>query len=232
MDCYNGDCSWWGGNLEGAAQYPVQLQVPHRLVYSAHDYPSSVYTQSWFLAPTYPNNLPGVWDQHWGYLVKQDIAPVWLGEFGTRLQTPSDQQWLTALTKYLGQGASGINWTYWCWNPNSGDPGGILNDDWTTINRAKQSYLTPIEFPLTGGGTPPVTSAAPPTSPPTNMPAPTNTPGTAPTATRAPGDLALQVDDKVGAAGQETASTIQPDIEVINTGSTPMALGNLTMRYG
>lgn len=230
VDCYNGDCYWWGGNLEGAAQYPVRLNVPNRLVYSAHDYPSSVYNQSWFMAPNYPNNLPDFWDKHWGYLIKQHIAPVWLGEFGTRLQTTSDQQWLATLTNYLGKGATGINWTFWCWNPNSGDTGGILNDDWTTTNQAKQNYLTPIEFALTGGGTPPTPTALP-TRTPTNTPAPTNTPGTTPTATPAPGGLALQVYYKVGAVGQDTANIIRPYVEVVNTGSTPITLNNVTIRY-
>ncbi len=156
VDCYgpggqtSGNCYWWGGNLQGVATYPVRLNIPNRLVYSAHDYPASVYQQSWFKAPNYPNNLPGVWDTDWGYLYKNKIAPVWLGEFGSRLQTTSDQRWLATIVKYLGKGASGINWTFWCWNPDSGDTGGILNDDWTTVNQTKQDYLTPIEFPLGG----------------------------------------------------------------------------------
>ncbi len=152
VDTYNGDSYWWGGNLAGAGTYPVQLNVAGRLVYSAHDYPASVYNQPWFSAANYPDNLPGVWDAHWGYLARNNIAPVWLGEFGTRLATTSDQQWLSKLTAYLGTGATGINWTFWSWNPNSGDTGGILNDDWTTVNTQKQSYLTPIEFALDGSG--------------------------------------------------------------------------------
>ncbi len=154
VDCYRpggqtgGDCYWKGGNLEGAATYPVQLTVSNRLVYSAHDYPASVYQQPWFKDPQYPHNLPAIWDTHWGYLAKDDIAPIWLGEFGSRLQTVGDQQWLTALVNYLGKGASGISWTFWSLNPDSSDTGGILNDDWTTVNQAKQDALTPIEFPL------------------------------------------------------------------------------------
>ena len=118
VDCYGpggattGDCYWWGGNLEGVASKPVQLSVPYQLVYSAHDYPASVYNQTWFSAPGYPGNMPAIWDKHWGYIAKQGIAPIWLGEFGTELATQSDQQWLNALTTYLGKGASGFNWTY------------------------------------------------------------------------------------------------------------------------
>ncbi|HAJ63533.1 MAG TPA: glycoside hydrolase, partial [Cyanobacteria bacterium UBA8543] len=30
---------------------------------------------------------------------------------------------------------------YWSWNPNSGDTGGILQDDWQTVQTAKQELL-------------------------------------------------------------------------------------------
>jgi endoglucanase len=176
-DIFNGAGYWWGGNLEGVAQFPVQLNVANRLVYSAHDYPLDVASQPWFSDPTYPNNLPGIWDKYWGYIAKQNIAPVWLGEFGTLLDDTSDQQWFAAMTSYLGTGASGINWTYWSWNPNSGDTGGILEDDWMTVNTAKQAYLTPIEFALNGSS-----GGSTPTSTPTRAATSTGTPAATPTA--------------------------------------------------
>jgi aryl-phospho-beta-D-glucosidase BglC (GH1 family) len=148
---------WWGGNLSAAGQFPVQLSVAGRLVYSAHDYPASVYNQPWFSSPQYPTNLASVWTANWGYLYQQNIAPVWLGEFGSTLQTTSDQQWLSQLVTYLGNaapGQQGISWTWWSWNPDSGDTGGILQSDWTTPIAAKVNALKPIEFsfPATGGG--------------------------------------------------------------------------------
>jgi endoglucanase len=154
------DCYWWGGNLEGAQTYPVQLNVANRLVYSAHDYPHDVATQTWFSDPNYPNNMPAIWDAHWGYLQKNNIAPVLLGEFGTKLADTSDQQWFSTITNYLGTGVSGINWTFWSWNPDSGDTEGILQNDWLTVNTAKQAYLNPIEFALDGTG---ATSTSTPT---------------------------------------------------------------------
>ncbi|HZR40673.1 MAG TPA: glycoside hydrolase family 5 protein, partial [Ktedonobacteraceae bacterium] len=63
VDCYgpggktqgNGtNCYWWGGNLQGVKDHPVQLNVAHRLVYSVHDYPLSVYGQPWFSSADYP----------------------------------------------------------------------------------------------------------------------------------------------------------------------------------
>ena len=151
VESHGGQNYWWGGNLAGAGAAPVRLNVANRLVYSPHDYPASVYPQAWFSAPDYPTNLPAVWDAKWGYLHRAGVAPVLLGEFGTKLATLSDQQWLTALASYLGTGVDGIHWTFWSWNPNSGDTGGILKDDWQTIDQAKQAMLVPLQFPLGGG---------------------------------------------------------------------------------
>ena len=53
--------------------------------------------------------MPAVWDKYWGYLFKQNIAPVWLGEFGTTLQRPVDQQWLTTLVDVPGHRRSGAD---------------------------------------------------------------------------------------------------------------------------
>ena len=118
-------CSWWGGNLAGAAEFPVRLNVPNKLVYSAHDYATSVFEQDWFNDPNFPNNLePEIWDPNWGYLHKQNIAPVLVGEFGTTLADPRDQQWLSTLLNYMT--ANNMSFTYWSWNPNSGDTGGIV----------------------------------------------------------------------------------------------------------
>lgn len=188
VESYNGDYYWWGGNLMGAGSAPVQLKVPNQVVYSAHDYPASVYPQSYFSAPDYPNNLTGIWDRHWGYLKKNNIAPVLLGEFGTKLATASDQQWFNGIVAYLGTGVTGFNWTFWSWNPNSGDTGGILADDWNTVIQAKQSKLATIQA---AGGAPapaPVPTPAPVPSPtpvptPAPVPAPTPVPIPPPAAT-------------------------------------------------
>lgn len=164
------DCGWWGGNLSKAGQYPVRLNVANRLVYSPHEYATSVYHQAWFDDPTYPANMPGIWDKYWGYLYKQNIAPIMMGEFGTTLQDPKDKVWLQNLMAYTGTGVNGMSFTYWSWNPNSGDTGGIANDDWTTINQAKQDILQPYLIPPVGGGG-------------TSSPSPTGTPNTSPTPT-------------------------------------------------
>ncbi len=160
----------------------MRLNVAGRLVYSAHEYPASVAYQTWFSDPTYPNNMPGIWDSFWGYLTKQGIAPVLVGEFGSKLQTTSDQQWFSSFLAYMKQ--NGHSWTFWSLNPDSGDTGGLLADDWQTVIQVKQDALKPLQFPFIGAGS--VSSA---TSTP--MPSPTPTKAATPTPTLAPASLLL-----------------------------------------
>ncbi len=205
VDCYGpggatepsagASCTWWGGMLTGAQDFPVRLNVANRLVYSPHEYDNGVFAQTWFSDPTFPNNMPALWDKWWGYLHKNNIAPVMLGEFGSLLNDSQDGVWLSALMNYLGSGVNGMSWTFWCLNPNSGDTGGILMDDWVTVNTTKQNYLTPYQFALDGGGvtntptrTPTRTNTPPITNTPTRTPTRTNTPPNGPslTPTRTP----------------------------------------------
>lgn len=136
---HGGESTWWGGNLAGAEKNPVVLAKSDKLVYSPHDYPASVYRQAWFEARDYPENLVAVWDKFWGYLAQQDAAPVVLGEFGGKLETESDRAWLRTLVTYLRERE--IGWIWWSWNPNSGDTGGILRDDWVTVDERKTDHL-------------------------------------------------------------------------------------------
>lgn len=143
---YDGQYTWWGGNLMGVETAPVRLNVPHRLVYSAHEYPETVYPQVWFGDPNYPKNLPAVWDQYWGYLVHENTAPVLIGEFGTRYETEKDRQWLQSFQSYIRQNQ--LSWTFWSLNPDSGDTGGLLKDDWLSIQQPKQDLLKQIQYPF------------------------------------------------------------------------------------
>ncbi|MHB1159885.1 MAG: cellulase family glycosylhydrolase [Chloroflexota bacterium] len=147
VEQHDGDWYWWGGNLMGARDHPVQLELPGRLVYSAHDYGPGVFWQGWFSAPDFPRNLPGVWRSHWGYLQEEGIAPVLIGEFGGRSVEATDAEgvWQRSLLDYLQR--SEVSYFAWSLNPNSGDTGGLLGDDWLTVVSDKQQlyegYLAP-----------------------------------------------------------------------------------------
>ncbi|UPY36285.1 Calx-beta domain-containing protein [Sediminicoccus sp. KRV36] len=164
VGAHQGENYWWGGNLMGVRDRPIELDVTNKVVYSPHDYPNSVYPQPWFQGADFASKLPAKFDQMWGYIFKEGIAPIYLGEFGTKLSDPKDAPWFEAITSYisgdldndgthdLAAGQQGISWTFWSWNPNSGDTGGILKDDWRSVNEEKMAYLRPITFELPSGG--------------------------------------------------------------------------------
>jgi endoglucanase len=158
---------WPGGNLAGVgkagggrpAPRPVTLSVPNRLVYSAQDYGPDLYSGlAWCQLGTTaltPDACRGVWDRTWGYIAKQEIAPVWLGEFGTvngfkPNDTTSQQDyadvnnvnsqgnWFSYLVQYIKD--NNISWCYWPLNgtqsadlgrdPSQPDWYGVLNPTW------------------------------------------------------------------------------------------------------
>ena len=192
---YRGTGNWWGGNLRGVATDPIVLNVPNRVIYSPHEYATSVFTQSWFNAPNFPNNLPAnQFTINWGYIQQQNIAPILVGEFGSTFTAAKDVQWVGVLAPYLV--ANGMSFTYWCWNPNSGDTGGLLRDDWVTLDTNKVNLIsTLLARPIFSGATPNPTPTPAPNPTPTPAPNPTPTPAPTPnpTPTPAPGVSACSV---------------------------------------
>lgn len=149
VDQYQGDWYWWGGNLMGVRDSPVELTHPEQLVYSTHEYGPGVYPQPWFWDPTFPDNLPELWDRHWAYVSREGIAPVIVGEFGGR-SVGDDREgiWQRSLVSFLRQ--NNLSYFYWTINPNSADTGGLLLEDWTTADPAKLALLSGYQFPLLG----------------------------------------------------------------------------------
>ncbi len=142
-----GDSYWWGGNLSAARQSPISLSNPAKLVYSAHEYGPEVFAQPWFETAQFPANLPALWDQHFGFLMNESQGHVFIGEFG--IKDPAafggrSQVWFQTFLQYIGPAYS---WTFWCWNPNSGDTEGILEYDWLTPKQWKLDAMDPYFAP-------------------------------------------------------------------------------------
>ncbi len=145
---------WWGGNLQGVRRHPVRLSRPSQLVYSPHEYGPGVFDQPWFRRPDMARVLADRWRKEFGFIAEQGIAPLLVGEFGgRRVDTASvEGRWQRQFLDYLGR--TGASWTYWALNPNSGDTGGILQDDWTTVESDKMRLLTRLieRRRIAGGG--------------------------------------------------------------------------------
>jgi aryl-phospho-beta-D-glucosidase BglC (GH1 family) len=244
---------WWGGNLQDVAKYPITGIPASNLEYSFHEYGAGVFNQTWFSDPNFPNNMPAIWDQHFYFIQKQGLGQLLLGEFGiteaNAANTGSiDYKWLTKLMSYLG---GTVDWTFWSWNPDSGDTGGILKDDWATVNTAKYNIIKPY---LAGSGpviTPPpgtpVRTATPVRTPTprivvTPTPVRTATPRTVvtPTPVRStpvpatPTPVPQTGSIKIQFYNQSTAATtnqVYTNIKLVNTGTSALTLSNVKIRY-
>ncbi|MDD2769089.1 MAG: cellulase family glycosylhydrolase [Methylococcus sp.] len=155
---------WWGGNLEPLACHPLAIPT-NRLVLSPHVYGPDVYSQPYFNAGDFPNNMPAIWNAHFGQF-KDSGYTLAIGETGGKYGhggDAKDKVFQNALVDYLL--AKQIKHLfYWAWNPNSGDTGGILQDDWTHAWQDKVDLLNR----LWGGATPapsPAPTAAPSPTP-------------------------------------------------------------------
>jgi len=144
----DGSSYWWGGNLRGVRTAPVNLSANNKLVYSPHEYGPEVYNQSWFSAANFPANMPAIMDTAWGFVRNENRGHLLVGEFGIKDSSAFNGktiQWFRAFLAHVG---SDVSWTFWCMNPNSGDTGGILSDDWSSVNQWKVDLLAPHMAPL------------------------------------------------------------------------------------
>ena len=144
---------WWGGNLRGAKDHGVDFNVDNKLVYSVHSYGPSIHEMEWFKGSDFPNNMDEKYNENWGWMLKDNKHPVLVGEFGGKLDTDQDKKYMGKLVEFMngdynGDGVNelpadeeGASWTYWSWNPNSGDTGGILKDDWKTVDTVKYEAI-------------------------------------------------------------------------------------------
>jgi uncharacterized repeat protein (TIGR02543 family) len=142
-DSANYDFNWWGGNLRRVKDYPIDLgNRQSQLVYSPHDYGPSVHVQPWFFNGFTQDTLSeDCWKPNWLYITMQDLDPILVGEWGGRLDGGDNQKWMGALAETIVQ--YNLNHTFWCVNPNSGDTGGILLDDWRSVDSAKYNLIEP-----------------------------------------------------------------------------------------
>ncbi len=135
---------WWGANLRGVRDHPVDLGAHQdQLVYSPHDYGPLVFDQPWFQKPFDKASLTAdVWTPNWLYVHDTNIAPLLIGEWGGRLgQDERQDRWMTALRDLIVE--KRLHQTFWVLNPNSGDTGGLLLDDWKTWDEQKYALLKP-----------------------------------------------------------------------------------------
>lgn len=135
--------NWWGGNLRGVKDNPIDLgKHQNKLVYSPHDYGPAVYQQPWFKSGYNYNSLyKDCWHDNWFYIQEDGIAPLLIGEWGGYMTEPN-LTWMTHLRKFIK--TNKINHTFWCFNANSGDTGGLVKDDFVTWDTEKYNFVKEV----------------------------------------------------------------------------------------
>ncbi|MBE6862318.1 MAG: cellulose 1,4-beta-cellobiosidase [Ruminococcus sp.] len=142
--------TWWGGNFRGVKDYPLDLgEHQDQLVYSPHDYGPLVYNQTWFYDGFNQDTLmEDVWYDNWFFIQDEGIAPLLMGEWGGFLDEKHDADgknklWMTCLRDLMIEHR--IHHTFWCFNENSSDTGGLIagETNWTEWDEVKYEFVEP-----------------------------------------------------------------------------------------
>jgi aryl-phospho-beta-D-glucosidase BglC (GH1 family)/lysophospholipase L1-like esterase len=154
----------WGEDFQPQAYQPLNIPID-KLVLTPHTYGPDVYVKSSFSASNFPANLAAHWDTLFGQFHPTHTVVVgeWGGKYGQGTGGQQDVIWQNAFVDYLI--SKGIrNSFYWCYTPNSGDTGGIL-DDSLNVRQDKMALLQKLWGTPTAGvpqpvPVPPVVSTA------------------------------------------------------------------------
>lgn len=145
--------AWWGGNLRGVKDHPVDIgEYKKQIVYSPHDYGPLVWAQKWFYmeddSKTFSREtlLDDYWRDSWAYLVEDNMYPLLMGEWGGFIDAEHDptgenKHWMQELRDYMID--KRIHHTFWCFNENSGDTGGLVYDDFGKWDEEKYEFVKP-----------------------------------------------------------------------------------------
>ena len=86
------------------------------------------------------------WYDNWAFIYEENIAPLLIGEWGGFIDEEHDAdgkntKWMTYLRDYMIE--KHIHHTFWCFNENSGDTGGLVYDNFSTWDEAKYALVKP-----------------------------------------------------------------------------------------
>ena len=135
--------NWWGGNLRGVGDNPVDLgKYQDKLVYSPHDYGPTVYEQPWCKKDyTFDSLMKDCWYDNWFYIHDKKIAPLLIGEWGGFMKEPN-LKWMTYCRELIKENK--LHHTFWCFNANSGDTGGLVQGDFITWDEEKYEFVKEV----------------------------------------------------------------------------------------
>ena len=146
-----------GLDWSGVRKDPVTLDVPDKLVYSVHEYPGEISGQKVSSGPGLIQRM----NEMWGWLINENIAPVFVGEMGSSMDSAESKAWAATIVPYLNgtppdglripAGGQGVSTDWWAWGYLGGQmPDGTLERDWKTPRpqqEAVYSRLRQVRLP-------------------------------------------------------------------------------------
>ncbi len=142
--------TWWGACFRGVRKDPIDLgsaAYNKQIVYSPHDYGPIVWKQTWFYEGfTQETLMKDCWYDNWAFIYEENIAPLLIGEWGGFIDAKHDPSgsntaWMTYLRDYMIENR--IHHTFWCFNENSGDTGGLVYDNFGKWDEDKYALVKP-----------------------------------------------------------------------------------------
>jgi aryl-phospho-beta-D-glucosidase BglC (GH1 family) len=143
-------------DCRGVRTNPVTLRVAGKLVYSVHEYPREISADKIDSGPGLVQRM----NDMWGWIVNDDIAPVFVGEMGASMDSPDSRAWAATIVPYLNgtgpgalrlpEGGQGVSTDWWAWGYLAGqNPDGTLEADWKTPRpRQEAVYAKLRQHPL------------------------------------------------------------------------------------
>jgi endoglucanase len=170
VEVHNNEWFWWGGNLSGVQTAPIKLnKYQQKLVYSPHVYGPAVYDgQAWFKDAngvfdfTKAGLYARKWQKMFGFIQEQSISHLFFGEWGGATRTTdgdgrfagkteliaNNLLWMKAFAEYIIE--INASHTWWAYNPNSNDTGGLVANNWRDWDTVKYSVLEPTLWKING----------------------------------------------------------------------------------
>lgn len=98
--------------------------------------------------------LDEYWRDTWAYLVEDNISPLLMGEWGgwtDEYHDPSgaNRHWMEVLRDYMIE--KHIHHTFWCFNENSSDTGGLMYDNFQKWDDTKYEFVKPALWQTADG---------------------------------------------------------------------------------
>ena len=99
------------GDLRPVLTSPVRLRLRGKLVYSVHAYPHEI-TDFW---PDSGTGALSRYESRWGFIARQGVAPVWIGEMGASNPGPGgrSQAWAETLFAYIDSFDPPLSGSWW-----------------------------------------------------------------------------------------------------------------------